>query len=64
MWYSVRRTRVLRIEETSSIEVEAGNEAQAIEQAEGQDDNLQWLQDEREITGSQSSATEIKEEAP
>jgi post-segregation antitoxin (ccd killing protein) len=47
-WFTVRRTKVLRIAETASIGVEAADAEAAIQAAIEQDDDPLWIEDERE----------------
>jgi hypothetical protein len=62
-WFSVRRTKVLRVEVSTSLEVEADTEAEAIAQAVEQDGDCNWLEEERETLVTHASAAKI-EDAP
>ena len=57
--FVVRRTRVLRIMESTSDEIEAETPKQAIAKAIEEDEADQWIEDERETLATYAEAERL-----
>jgi hypothetical protein len=62
--YSVRRTRVLRLWQTTASEVDASSEAEAIEKSGEDLGDGDWLEVEREELSSVPKLVELRRERP